>query len=388
MAQKSTLGRRFLLFASPLFLLSLILSFAPPPGMAQDVIKIGVLHSRTSPFAMLGVQQINAAIMAADEINAKGGIKGKKVELIIEDSSNSNTVAVSGLNRILRDKPAALMAPIWATQLFALFPIIEKEGIPSLSTSGTRKLTQVGNKWYFRYFPHDGYTKRAYTEFALDVLGAKKVGIIHVANEYGMSGRDLIIDTLSKRGLKPVAVESHNAPDKDMSAQLLNLKKAGADVVISQAHVADTALILKQQRQLGITMPHVASSAASMPGTLALLDGPDVDGIYVETSAVPGFDPNPKVKAWVAGFKSKFNLDPDVFAILYYDTINMLFKAIEEAGPDREAIGRWLSKNKYEGLVTTYVNDGENNMNHKVIIVKYNKEKVPTVVKNYDFSPK
>ena len=125
----------------------------------------------------------------------------------------------------------------------------------------------LGNAWYFRYFPHDGITKTAATEFALNELGRKKVGILYVANEYGQSGRDIIVETLRKHGLAPVAAESHNATDKDMSGQLLRVKQAGADVIISQAHPADTALILKQQRQLGIDIPHVASSAASQPAS-------------------------------------------------------------------------------------------------------------------------
>ncbi len=141
---------------------------------AADPIKIGLVASLTSDFALIGVLQRNAGVMAVDEFNAAGGRGGRLVELSVEDGSNSNTVALGALNKVLSEKPAVVLAPLWSTQLLAMFPALEKEGVPTLSTTGTRKVTQLGNRWYFRYFPHDGITKAAATEFAIGELGKKK----------------------------------------------------------------------------------------------------------------------------------------------------------------------------------------------------------------------
>ncbi|MBI3076157.1 MAG: ABC transporter substrate-binding protein [Deltaproteobacteria bacterium] len=379
--------RALYLSALSLSLALAVALFPAAPARAQEPIKVGLLASLTTDFALIGILQKHAGVMAAEDFNAEGGARGRKIELVIEDSANSNTVALAGLNKTLAQKPVALLGPIWATQLFALFPTIQKEGIPTLATSGTRRLTQVGNRWFFRYFPHDGITKTAYTEFALNELKRRKVGILHVANEYGMSGRDIIVETLKRHGLTPAAIESHNATDKDMSAQLQKVKAAGADVILSQAHVADTALILKQQRTLGIDSPHVASSAASTPSLLKLVTEQDLDGIYVETAAVPNFDPRPQVQRWVKSYTERFKVAPDVFALLYYDMARMLFKAIREAGPDREKIRAWLAANRYEGLATTYKADAEGNLNHRALIIRF-KGKTPEIVKIYDYSPR
>jgi branched-chain amino acid transport system substrate-binding protein len=358
-----------------------------PPVHAADPIKIGLVASLTSDFALVGVLQKNAAVMAVDEFNAAGGAAGRPVELLVEDGGNSNTVALGALNKVLAADPVVFLAPLWGTQLLAMLPTVEKSGVPTLSTTGTRKVTQLGNRWYFRYFPHDGITKTAATEFAVSELGRKKVAVLYVANEYGQSGRDIIVEALKTHGLAPVALESHNATDKDMSGQLLKVKRAGADVIISQAHPADTALLLKKQRELGLDIPHVASSAASQPAMLKLVSEADVNGVYVETAAVPAIDPRPAVQRWIKAYEERFRTTPDVFALLYYDVTRLALRAIKEVGPDREKVRGWLEKTRQEGLAATYVCDAEHNCNHTAVIIRYD-GKTPVIVKTYDYTPK
>jgi branched-chain amino acid transport system substrate-binding protein len=357
------------------------------PLRAADPIKIGLVASLTSDWALVGILQKNAAVMAVEEFNAAGGAGGRPVELLVEDGGNSNTVALGALNKVLAADPVVFLAPLWGTQLLAMLPTVEKSGPPTLSTTGTRKVTQLGNRWYFRYFPHDGITKTAATDFAVMELGKKKVAIMYVANEYGQSGRDIIVEALKKHGLAPVALESHNATDKDMSGQLLKVKRAGADVIISQAHTTDTALILKKQRELGIDIPHVASSAASQPAMLKLVTEADVNGVYVETAAVPAIDQRPAVQRWSKVYEERFKTAPDVFALLYYDATRMALRAIKDVGPDREKVRGWLERTPHEGLATTYVCDAEHNCNHKAVIIRYD-GKTPAIVKTYDYTPK
>ena len=354
---------------------------------AADPIKVGLVASLTTDFALVGTLQKNAAVMAVDEFNAGGGAAGRLVELLVEDGGNSNTVALGALNKVLASDPVVFLAPLWGTQLLAMFPTIEKAGIPALSTTGTRKVTQLGNRWYFRYFPHDGITKTAATEFAVNELGKKKVAILYVANEYGQSGRDIIVEALKKHGLAPVAMESHNATDKDMSGQLLRVKRSGADVIVSQAHPADTALLLKKQRELNVDIPHVASSAASQPAMLKLVTEADINGVYVETAAVPAIDPRPAVQRWIKAYEERFKTAPDVFALLYYDVTRLALQAIKDVGPDREKVRGWLERTRSEGMATTYVCDAEHNCNHSAVIIRYD-GKTPVIVKTYDYTPK
>ena len=358
-------------------------------GSGRAEVSVGVIGSQTSGLAVLGQRQINAAVMAAEEWNHRGGIKGASVELVIEDSADKTTSAVTALDRVLNHDVCAILGPIYSFQLFAMFPEIQKEGIPLLSTSGTRKLTQSDNAWYFRTYPHDGITKRACTQFVVDELKSRRPALACVTTEYGKSGHRLIVEILKKRGIAPVAETWHEKTDKNMTGQLLQIKRAAPDVVISQAHPADTAILLKQQRDLGIDVPHMASSAASMPSVHKLV-GDAMDGVYVEAAALPNFDPDPAVKAWTRRYIARFGTPPDSFALLFYDTANFLFRAIEAVGTQRGKIRDWLVAHPHQGLAGRYRFDRERNGAFFAVIAQYRMvdgKAVPELKKKYDFTP-
>tara|TARA_B100002003_G_scaffold114618_1_gene106037 strand:- start:959 stop:2104 length:1146 start_codon:yes stop_codon:yes gene_type:complete len=367
--------------------LCLVLIFAVT-SLAE--IKVGVISSQTSSLAILGQRQINAAILAAEEWNEKGGINETKIRLIIEDSSDKTTTAVTALDRVLGKNVCAILGPIYSFQLFAMFPEVKKEKIPMLSTSGTRKLTQMDNRWYFRTYPHDGVTKQACTLYALEELKSKRPSLMSVTTEYGKSGYEIITNILKAKGIAPVAETWHEKADKDMTGQLMRIKRSDPDIIISQAHPSDTAIVLKQQRDLGIDVPHMASSAASMPSVHKLV-GEAMEGVYVETVTLPNFDPDPNIRAWTKKYIEKFKKKPDSFALLYYDTANFLFEAIKAVGPNRTKIRDWLETTRYKGLAGQYRFDQEHNGAFFAIIVQYHikdGKAVPELKKKYDFTPK
>ncbi len=375
------------LIVVPVLALSLVFTFK---AVSISEVKVGVIGSMTSGLAQLGQRQINSAVLAAEEWNDRGGINGETLKLIIEDSGKSTTQAMTALDRVLGKGICAILGPIYSFQLFAMFPEVKKEKIVILSTSGTRKLTQMDNSWYFRLYPHDGITKRAYTLFAVEELKSKRPAIMAVTTEYGKSGEELISEVLKSKGITPVAVTWHEKVDKDMTGQIQKIKRANPDAIISQAHPPDTAVLLKQQYDLGLNVPHVASSAASMP-TVHELVGANMEGVYVEAAALPNFDPDPKIQAWTKKYEAKFKVKPDSFAILYYDAANFLFEAIKAVGPDRAKIRSWLEKNRHKGLAGQYKFDQEHNGAYFAIIVQYHMKDgraMPTLVKKYDFTPK
>jgi branched-chain amino acid transport system substrate-binding protein len=188
-----------------------------------------------------------------------------------------------------------------------------------------------------------------------------------------------MIRALESAGVKPVAVEAMATTDKDVTAQLRNIQRAGADVLLTQIHPAPIAIVAKQARQLGLTIPHVASNALILPSTLGLVDGADVDGVYVETVIVPAADPNPKIQDWLKRYQARFGKPGDHFALLQYDITYMLARALDEAGPDPtpDGVQARLRSLKYEGLVTLYESDDEGNLNHLVSIYRLDANKKP-----------
>ena len=127
-------------------LLAAVILLGAVPAWAADPIVVGLTVSLTTDFALVGLSQQNGAVMAVEEINKAGGVKGRQLRLVSEDTANSNTVAVNGLHRALREKPVAVLGPVWGTQNLAMEPVIREAQVPIISPTGTRKVTQLGNK--------------------------------------------------------------------------------------------------------------------------------------------------------------------------------------------------------------------------------------------------
>ena len=352
-----------------------------PVQAAEETIKIGLTVSLTTDFALAGIQEKAGVEKALEEINAAGGIPGKggnrKIELVLADNAASPSTAVNAINRVLASEPVAVILNIRGTQVLPQMPLIARAGIPAVTITGTRKVTQQGNPWVFRFYPHDGYGKPAAVKFAVETLKKKQLAILHGAEEFGMSGRDNMLRAMREwYKMEPVAVESLQPFDKDFAAQLLNIKKKGADVILTQTFQAPSALIQKQARQLNIGLPFVLVSQAVVLSALNLMDPADIAGQYGETVLLdPAFNPDPKVQAWVKEMEGRFKFLPDYQAALDYDVMKTLAKVIELHGPTPQGIQKGLREIKYQGLFSTYQADREQNMNHQFVIVKIDDKK-------------
>jgi branched-chain amino acid transport system substrate-binding protein len=170
-------------------------------------------------------------------------------------------------------------------------------------------------------------------------------------------------------------VETYQATDKDMSAQLLRLKSAGVDLIMQQGHGVDTALILKQVRQLNLGVPVLASSAAQTAAQLTITEGADMKGVYVEGYPVPLQGDDASINAWGQEWEKRNKLKPDGFAVLTYDMAMCLFEVMKQYGTDRDSIIKGLKTIKYPGLASTYSADKEGNMLHESRIFQYDENK-------------
>lgn len=358
----------------------------PMLASAQDPVNVGVVLNLTTGMALYGIPQLNAVKMATDQVNAAGGIRGRQIRLVVEDSANSNTVALNALNRVLREKPVAILGPIFGTQNLVFMPVLKRENpLPLLVISGTRKITQQGYDGIFRFVAHDGVAKVAWTRFTVDTLKKTRPGLVVVANEWGYSARDITTEVLKKEyKLEPVAVETYQAQDKDMSAQLLNLRRKGVDIIMSQGLPADTALVLKQRRQLNIDLPMIASSVAQTSANLQITEGADVNGLYVEGFPIPWQSAEPRLREWAQDYEKRFNARSDQYAALQYDTTMALYEVMKRVGFDREAIKAGLRGLQYKGVVADYWADKEGNMLHRSWIIQYDENKRAKVLKIFD----
>ena len=352
---------------------------------AAESVKLGAILNLTTAQSLYGTPMVNGVKLAVEHINAKGGINGRQIELLTEDAADTATTAMNAYNRMMEKKPLALVGPILGFQMIPFREKIDKDQIPMISLSGTRGWTMNNNKYGFRTAEFDGTSKPAMADFVVEKLGAKKVGIITTANEWGYSGRDHVSARLkTKYGITPTLIESYQVTDKDMSAQLLNLKKAGVDVIVSQGHPADNAILFKQYKQLNIGVPLIACSVAQTAINMDITQPEDVEGIYVQTYALPWDDPDPTIKAWAQEFNKKFKSIPDAYALAQYDGVMIYGEAMKRAEAKgnltRQGITDEMWKTDYKGMIARYVPDMEGNMMRDYIVVKYGKDKKAEIV--------
>jgi branched-chain amino acid transport system substrate-binding protein len=293
-------------------------------------IRIGLVTAITTEYTIVGQYIEEGVNMAVEEINASGGINGRKIELVKEDSANTNPTAVSAFNKMVNsDNVVAIMGPDLSTQLLAVAPIINKAKVPVLVQGSNPKLTQE-SPWYFRIRPDDSLAASAAANFAVGKLNLKKIGITHDTDEFGSGGTKIIQDTLTSLGATVVGVEAYNSQDKDLAAQLTNLKNKGAEAIIDWGHPQQSATLMKQNKQLGLNLPIIGSAGMASPSTTQLA-GDAVKGVYVVVDTVPNENPDPKTQDWVKKYKSKYNRLPDFHSVNSYDGVYMLAEALKKS---------------------------------------------------------
>lgn len=341
-------------------------------GVSADKapIRIGQATALTSEYTVVGQYLSNGTKMAVDEINAAGGISGRKIQLVQEDSANTNPAAVNAINKLIdSDNVVAIMGPDLSTQNFAVAPIINKAKIP-FTVQGTNAKLLDGNPWFFRLRPDDGLAAKTAAKFAIEGLKKKKIGVTHDSDEFGVGGRDLIVKAVQDLGGTVVDEESYNSNDKDLTAVLTNIKNKGAEVIIDWGHPSQSATLQRQNKQLGINLPIIGSPGMGMPATIQLA-GDAANGTYIVGDPVPSLNPDPKVQAWVKKYTDLYKAAPDFHSASAYDGIYMLKMAIEKAGStDATAIQKALLTIKdYQGMGNTFTfTDG--NGAHMVMITQ------------------
>ena len=344
-----------------------------PDTSAAQTIKIGVVVPITSVLAPYGTPFVEAMKIAVAEANKAGGVNGRQLELIVEDSQASNTVAINALNKVLQSEPLAVFGPALGTQILAMMPITEREKVPLIAGPSTRRVTQQGAKYYFRNGTHDAIDKETWTRYLAENLGKKQIGILHVANEWGYSGRDNTAQFLEQLyRLKPVSIASYQPTDKDLTAQILQMTTAGADAIVSQGHPVDEALIVRQLNQLSVNATHVASGSLCLAYLRRLVSAEEMVGHHCEgPDVMPPFNERPQVKAFVETYKKQTGYEPDIYSTHYYDGIGMLIAVMKKYGADREKIREGFRELTYEGTIGPYKTDEEGNLWHDAVVMKF-----------------
>lgn len=357
---------------------ALALLVAAPAGAQQEV-RLPVLVPLTGFVALEGTSQRNGALLAAREAS------GPAIQPDVLDTAATPESAVTAWERAVgTPPPPAVVGPILGTQMLALLPLAKERGVPLLTVSGTARLSEMGNPFFFRFFPSDGTVKVAHARYVVEKISARRPAIIYQSTAYGQSGREQLAKTLTELGAPPVLEESVAPTANDLSAALLRAKAANADALVLHLHAPSTVLAVRQARQLLPGLPIVAGSAMHQPATAALLEPAELKGVCAETAASPISAATPRMHEFLAAYRAAFNSNPDAFAAAQYDAVSMLGHILRSGARTPAAVRERLATDEWRGVVTTYKSDGKGNMAHEAEIVCYDgTSRVPEVAERY-----
>jgi branched-chain amino acid transport system substrate-binding protein len=335
-------------------------------AMAADPIRIGVSGPFTGGSAPMGVSMRDGVRLAAAEINAKGGVLGRKIELVERDDEAKNERGVQIAQELInKDKVAATVGFINTGVAQAAQRFYQQAKIPVMNNVATgsvitQQFASQPENYIFRNSASDQIQAAMIVQEAVDRRKFKKVAILADSTNYGQLGRADLEKVLTTKGIKPVVVEKYNLQDVDMTAQLLKAKQAGAEVVLTYGIGPELAQIANGMEKLGWKVPLIGS------WTLAMANFIDNAGKNGEGTRMPQTfiqDANtPRRKAFIDAYVKAYNppngrMPSAVSAAQGYDSIYLLAAAIKQAGgtegPKVLAALENLNE-KVEGVVTTY----------------------------------
>ncbi len=297
---------------------------------AADTIRIGVVSPQTGAAAQSGQFMRNGITLAIDAVNAKGGLLGRKLEMVVADDQTTNPGAVLAFSKLASDASmVAFIGSIRSTQVQAMAPDVLKIGKPMMIGGTDPRLTHQGNQWLFRCRPNDTYSAKTIAAYGVQTLGHKKVALIYSTDAFGTGGRDALTSELKALGVTPVLNAGYTNQQTDFTPTVLQVRSSGADLITSYfTYETDLGVFAKQLRQLGVRTPWLGSP--SIVDTSALeLAGPALYDTYGVADYAVGA--SPASKAFADVYQARFKNLPDNQSSWAYDAINVLATAIGNA---------------------------------------------------------
>ena len=335
-----------------------------------EVIKIGVFEPLTGGSAAGGQMTVEGIELANKKVSE---VLGKKVELVIADNKSDKVEAANAVSRLIEnDKVVAIIGSYGSSLSMAAGDIVKTAKIPTVGCSPTNPLVTIGNEFYFRVCFIDPFQGTVMANYAFTTLGLKKAAIMREINsDYSVGLSKFFTEQFVKLGGEVVATFDFQTNDQDFNAQLTNLKATDATVIFAPGNYTEVALMVKQARQLGITLPVLGGDTWETP-QLIEIGGAEVEGIIFSTFFDKDHPLTDETKTFMEAWNKEYpGQEPAAVSALGYDAYLMAYKAMEAAGSSEPAkIQEALGKVKDFQGATGVVNFDENRNAIKDAVIK------------------
>lgn len=369
--------RIFTLSAAILSLTATASGIASMAQAAEDTIKLGIVAPMSGPNARYGAFSMHGAELAVKDINAAGGVDGRKIELFNADSQGTPVEGVSATRRLIdEDEVSYIIGDVSSSVTLAMQPVAEDAGVLLLNAASSNpKITYGagvgGYKWTFRNYPTDENRALIVAKYAAEKRGFTKFAVLSVDSDYGRSAITFTKKYLPEFKGEILSEDYYKEGEVDFRSVLAKIRDNGAQAIIMYGLADTTPIIARQMIETGLAGKVTLIGNAEFNTEKTIQSAPKALEGAVEAAAwLPAFD-SPESKAFVEKFKTEYNEAPNNHAYVHWDTVNLLAKAIHEAGsPEQGKVRDALSKIKYKSPVGDVTFDDHNQARLPMILLQ------------------
>src|SRR4029077_20488237 len=298
-------------------------------GFAQEIVIPNIIEL-SGGGATVGAMWKNGSSMAVDEINASGGILGKRIKLEFVDTASDPGKARAAMQRALDDKPIAIFGPIYSGSVSATLKMTADAEVPQVMGGEAGPLTAQGSKYIFRTSFGQNVSMPKIANYLRDGVKAKTVAVVFVNNDFGKGGRDAITKELAARDIKVVADISTEAGQADFAADVIKLKGANADAIFVYLNEEESARFLREAKKQGLNKPLIGETTLLGQKVIELA-GDAANGVKGHVGLTVDA-PIPAVQEFAANFKKRFNYACDHNGIKGYTAVYFIKHVTEKIG--------------------------------------------------------
>lgn len=331
-------GRRAILAAGAALLSFVLAGSAAAAPAAGEPVLFGVSGPLTGQNAQYGAQWKAGFDLALEEVNAKGGVLGRPLAYVFEDSQSDPRQSVAIAQKFVNDQRIVIeLGDFSSPASMAASPIYQRAGLVQLGFTNSHPDFTKGGDFIWSPSISQSDSQPLLADLAIKTLGLKKVAVLHLNTDWGRTSKDVFVKAAAERGAQVVATEGYQPDEKDFRSTLVRVRDAKPDGIVLISYYADGALIAGQVRATGIDLPLVAVGSVYSPKFIEL-GGASVNGVFTNTTFFPE-EPRAEVQNFVKRFRAKYNREPDAFNVYAYDAVIYTAAAINAAGKaDRRAI--------------------------------------------------
>jgi branched-chain amino acid transport system substrate-binding protein len=306
---------------------------ATAPASAQQTLKFGLAMPLTGSQSSYGKDQIKATEWAVEDINKKGGVNGKKLEVIVLDTQADPTVGINAVNRLINVDKVPVFVTAWSAVVKAVAPIANREKILELSIGANApEISKLGD-YVYTAFPLADVDVTALAKYTSETLKHKRVAVLYANNDSGVEAAKVYRSVFEKAGGSVVAYETYDPKATDFTGMLLKVRTANPDFIHLHGLVADMPIVISQMRQLGMKQ-RVSTYAGGYNPQMIEKAGPGAEGLIV-TSLAPNEKQNPNVGPYIERWKKAENRIPNglPYTQYLYDAaylVAALYKYVED----------------------------------------------------------